>query len=53
MLEHLKGMLTNLKIEFIEPVIVKGHPKGEDYRELDRLADDILQKHKDHGVIAP
>jgi flavorubredoxin len=53
MLEHLKGMLTNLKIEFIEPVIVKGHPKGEDYRALDRLADDILQKHKEHGVIAP
>jgi flavorubredoxin len=51
MLEQIKGMTTNLKVEFIEPVIVKGYPKEEDFKSLDKLADEILQKHKDYNVI--
>ena len=42
--EHITGMLTNLKAEILPPVIVKGHPKEEDFRTLDRLADEILAK---------
>jgi flavorubredoxin len=45
MLEQIKGMLGNLKVEIIEPVIVKGHPKKEDFKSLDKLADEILNKH--------
>jgi flavorubredoxin len=51
MLELIKGMLSNLKVEIIDPVIVKGYPKEEDFKSLDRLADEILQKHKDHNII--
>ncbi|MFH1231731.1 MAG: FprA family A-type flavoprotein [Planctomycetota bacterium] len=46
MAEHITGMLTNLKVEIIEPVIIKGYPKEADFKALDRLADDILKKHK-------
>ncbi|MEW6215186.1 MAG: FprA family A-type flavoprotein [Nitrospirota bacterium] len=51
MLEQIKGILTNLKVEIIEPVIVKGYPKENDFKSLDRLADEILQGHKKHGII--
>jgi flavorubredoxin len=51
MLEQIKGMITNLKVEFIEPVIIKGYPREEDFKSLDRLADEILQKHMEHNII--
>jgi flavorubredoxin len=47
MLETISGMLTNLKVELLQPVIIKGYPKTEDFKALDRLADDILNKHKE------
>jgi len=43
--EKIKEMTGNLKVELLEPVIVKGHPKKEDFAALDRLADEILKKH--------
>jgi flavorubredoxin len=51
MLDQIKGMLTNLKVEIIEPVIVKGYPREEVFKSLDRLADEIFQKHKDHNIL--
>ncbi len=47
MLDQIKGNLTNLKLEWLEPVIIKGHPKEEDFKALDRLADEIQKKHKE------
>ena len=44
--EQLKGMLGNLKTEFLDPVTVKGFPKKETFVSLDQLADKILLKHK-------
>ncbi|MBI5188278.1 MAG: FprA family A-type flavoprotein [Nitrospirae bacterium] len=52
MLEQIKEMITNLKVEIIEPVIVKGYPNEEDFKSLDRLADKVLQKHKEHNIIS-
>ncbi|MBI5778743.1 MAG: FprA family A-type flavoprotein [Planctomycetes bacterium] len=46
MAEQITGMLTNLKVEVIEPVIIRGFPKETDFKALDRLADSILQKHR-------
>lgn len=46
MVEQIKGMLFNLKAELFEPVVVKGYPKKEDFKSLDRLADEIYEKHK-------
>jgi len=48
--EDIKGLLTNVKVEILEPVIVKGYPKAEDFKALERLAEEILGKHKDIAV---
>jgi flavorubredoxin len=48
--EQITGMLSNLKVELLEPVVVKGFPKEESYRALDRLADEILKRHKEHSL---
>jgi len=44
--EQIAGMITALKVEILAPVMVKGLPKEADYRELDRLVEDIVEKHK-------
>lgn len=46
-LEQLSSLLGNLKVEIISPVIIKGHPKKDDFDALDGLADAIMDKHKD------
>ncbi len=43
--EQLVGMLSNLEAEFLESVIVKGLPKGDDFKALDALADEIRRRH--------
>jgi flavorubredoxin len=48
-IEQLSGMLSNLKLEIIEPVYIKGSPKEEDFKSLDKLADAIAHKHRDQG----
>jgi flavorubredoxin len=50
MLEQITGMLGNLKVELISPVVIKGHPKKEDFRALERLAGSIVEKHKALGI---
>jgi len=42
MLDVLKSMVTNLKVEFLEPVVIKGCPAEDAYKSLDRLAEEIL-----------
>ena len=49
MVEQLTGMLPNLKLEILEPVVIKGVPKEVDFGALDRLADEIMNKHKELG----
>jgi len=51
MVEQLTSMLPNLKAEILEPVITKGFPKDNDFIALDRLADEILAKHKELGIV--
>lgn len=51
MVEQLSGMIGNLKVEVLEPVIAKGYPKEGDFKALDRLAEDILNKHKEFKII--
>lgn len=47
--EQLVGMLPNLKVELLEPILCKGYPKEADFKALDNLADAIAQKHKENG----
>ncbi len=50
MLDQIKGLISNLKVEFLEPVLVKGHPRKEDLAKLEALADTILEKHREIGI---
>ena len=48
-IEQVTGMLTNLKLELLDPVYIKGNPREDDFKALNKLADSIAQKHKEHG----
>ncbi|HOE16805.1 MAG TPA: FprA family A-type flavoprotein [Syntrophorhabdaceae bacterium] len=45
--ETLAGMIPNLKVEVLEPVLCKGLPSQNDFNALDRLAESVAQKHKE------
>lgn len=47
--ETLAGMIPNLKVEVLEPVLCKGLPKEDTLDALNRLADAIAIKHHDNG----
>jgi len=47
MVEQLKGLIPNLKVELLTPVVAKGYPKDNDFAALEGLADEILAKHKE------
>jgi flavorubredoxin len=51
MVEQIQGLLSNLKADFIEPVVVKGCPRDEDLAALDDLAEQILTRHKEAGIV--
>ncbi len=44
--EVITSMLHNLKVELLTPVIAKGHPTATEFRDLEKLADSILERHK-------
>jgi flavorubredoxin len=46
-LEQLTALLPNLKVELLEPVLIKGYPREADLKALDNLAEAIAQKHKE------
>jgi len=46
MVQQLAGLISNLKVEILDPVVVKGYPKDEDFEALDRLAAAIAEKHQ-------
>jgi flavorubredoxin len=48
--EQLAAMITNLKVEILEPVLSKGYPQEADFQALDNLADTIAQKHQEHQL---
>ena len=47
--ETIAGLIPNLKVEIIPPVICKGQPREADYQALEKLAETIVQKHKESG----
>jgi flavorubredoxin len=44
-------MLDHVKVEVLEPVMVKGLPDETTFLALNRLADEILKKHKDSNIV--
>ena len=48
--ETITKMLDHVKVELLEPVMVRGLPDESTTKALDRLADDILKKHKELNI---
>ena len=48
--ETIVKMLDHVKVEVIEPVMVNGLPDEAAMQALDRLADEILKKHKEINI---
>jgi flavorubredoxin len=46
----IKSLLPNLKVEFLDPVVVKGYPREKDFQTLDALAEAVAKKHGDLGL---
>ena len=45
--EAVKSLTASLNLEWLDPVMVKGLPRDEDYAKLDRLAAEIAARHKE------
>jgi flavorubredoxin len=50
-IEVLTGIMPNLKVEVLEPVLCKGYPKKTDFEALDKLAETIALKHKQNNFV--
>jgi flavorubredoxin len=51
MVEQLTGLMGNFKAEMFEPVLAKGAATEAGYTALDDLADNILAKHRQLGIV--
>jgi flavorubredoxin len=49
-IEQIAGLIPNLKVEILDPVLCKGFPREADFRALDNLAATIAEKHKEHNL---
>ncbi|MCP3892809.1 MAG: FprA family A-type flavoprotein [Desulfobulbaceae bacterium] len=49
--ETLAGMIPNLKVEIIDPVLCKGVPREDTFTTLTNLAGTIAEKHKENGFV--
>ncbi len=47
----LKGNLSSLRVELLEPLLLKGLPKEEDYEKIGEFARKIAEKHREIGVM--
>ena len=48
--ETLAGMIPNLKVEVLDPVLCKGVPAASDFQLIDQLAAAIARKHEENGL---
>ncbi len=46
MVKQLVGMISNLNVEILDPVVIRGYPRDKDFEALDKLADTIVEKHE-------
>jgi flavorubredoxin len=49
--DMLFDVLSTLKAEVIEPVIIKGYPEKEDFEAIDGLADKINKRHREISAV--
>jgi len=48
--DQLLALIPNLKVELLEPVLLKGLPSEGDLQAIDRLAAAIVEKHRGAGL---
>lgn len=48
--DQISALLPNLKVQMLEPLLVKGAAREEDFLAVERLADRILEAHKSLGI---
>jgi flavorubredoxin len=46
-IEHISGLITNLKVEVLKPVLCKGLPREPDFAALSALAETIFARHSE------
>ena len=49
--DQLLSLVPNLKVEVLDPVIVKGFPRESDLENIDSLASRIADKHRDANLV--
>jgi flavorubredoxin len=49
-IEQIGGLIPNLKVEILGPVLAQGLPEEEHFKALDDLAEAILKKHQSLGL---
>jgi flavorubredoxin len=49
--EQIAGLIPNLQVEILDPVLCRGFPREADFRALDNLAATIAEKHTEHNFI--
>jgi flavorubredoxin len=49
--EQIAGLIPNLKVEILEPVLCKGYPRKADFDALDELAAKIAARHEAQELI--
>jgi flavorubredoxin len=45
--EIIKNNISSLKVDLLEPLLIKGHPKDGDFQQLDKMADEIAARHRE------
>ena len=48
--EQITGLMSSLKLEWLDPVLCRGLPTKEDLDRLEQLADAIASRHRAHTV---
>ena len=48
--EQIAGLIPNLKVEILDPILCKGYPREGEFQALDKLATAIAEKHKGLGL---
>jgi flavorubredoxin len=48
--EQIAGLIPNLQVEILNPVLCRGFPREADFRALDDLAATIAAKHAEHHL---
>ena len=49
--EQIAGLIPNLKVEILSPVLCKGHPGAAEFKALDDLAETILRRHTSADLV--